>query len=145
MSRRGHAPLWSRAWPSRTLLRPLFSRLKAGVALDLEWLLNTRQNVHRLPQDSELQASLLSYGLPDTTSMSLHSQRDRQRLKLAIESTIARFEPRLTQVQVLMESVLAQGHILQFRIEAVLRVDPEPQPVTFNTTLEVNNGQYQVK
>lgn len=120
-------------------------RLKEGVKRDLEWLLNTRQGDVDVPDESELNSSLLRYGLPDTSTLSLNSKRDRDRLHQVIQSTVMKFEPRITQVCVSMDSDVAEGRVLRFRIEGVLRVEPEPEPVTFNTTLELASGQYQVK
>jgi len=34
---------------------------------------------------------------------------------------------------------------LRFLIEAVLRMDPNPEPVVFDTVLEFSSGEYDVK
>jgi type VI secretion system protein ImpF len=34
---------------------------------------------------------------------------------------------------------------LRFRIDALLRVDPAPEPVTFDAVLQLNTQQYLVK
>jgi type VI secretion system protein ImpF len=123
-----------------------FRRFKEGVKRDLEWLLNTRQIPDPAEDDyPELQASLYNYGLPDITSIGLHSSRDRDRMLRMLETTIRRFEPRILAVKISLEPLLENTRVLRFRIDGMLRVDPAPEPVTFNTVLEITSGQYEVK
>jgi type VI secretion system protein ImpF len=121
-------------------------RFKAGVRRDLEWLLNTRQ----IPDPAgewfqELPKSLYDYGLPDLSSIGVNSSRDRDRLLRMLEGTIRRFEPRISAVKVNLEPVLVNTRILRFRIDGILRLDPVPEPVSFNTVLELTSGEYEVK
>jgi type VI secretion system protein ImpF len=122
-----------------------FRWFKEGVKRDIEWLLNTRQIPEPAEELSELQTSLYNYGLPDITSIGLHSSRDRDRLLRVLETTLRRFEPRISDAKVSLEPVLANTRILRFRIDGMLRVDPAPEPVSFNTILEITSGQYEVK
>ncbi len=118
-------------------------RLKAAVKRDLEWLLNTRRTIQEASA-GELERSLYHYGLPDFTGSSLRSTRDQQRILKMLESTIAQFEPRLANVRVTMEPVSENARLLRFVIEGLLRVDPAPERVTFDTVLELSSGRYQV-
>jgi type VI secretion system protein ImpF len=123
-----------------------FRRFKDGVKRDLEWLLNTRQTPDPADEEyPELQLSLFNYGLPDITSIGLHSSRDRDRMLRMLETTVRRFEPRISGVKVSLEPPSANSRTLRFRIDGMLRVDPAPEPVTFNTVLEITSGQYEVK
>jgi len=123
-----------------------YRRFKEGVKRDLEWLLNTRQIPEPAEEDyPELQLSLYNYGLPDITSIGLHSSRDRDRMLRMLEATIRRFEPRISGVKVSLEPLTDNTRMLRFRIDGMLRVDPAPEPVTFNTVLEITSGQYEVK
>jgi type VI secretion system protein ImpF len=123
-----------------------FRRFKEGVKRDLEWLLNTRQIPEPAGEDSPaLQTSLYNYGLPDISAIGLHSSRDRDRMLRMLETTIRTFEPRISAVKVSLEPLLENTRILRFRIDGMLRVDPAPEPVTFNTVLEITSGQYEVK
>jgi type VI secretion system protein ImpF len=122
-----------------------FRWFKEGVKRDIEWLLNTRQIPELVEEVSELHGSLYNYGLPDITSLGLHSSRDRDRLLRVLETTLRRFEPRISGVKVSLEPVLTNTRILRFRIDGMLRIDPAPEPVTFNTILEITSGQYEVK
>lgn len=119
---------------------------KAAVRRDLEWLLNSRQPVVPAPDDSELERSLYTFGLPDITSMSASNMRDRQRLIQAIEETLHIFEPRIANPKVTMAAMGDEKvPSLKFVIEGMLRVDPSPEHVTFDTFLELSSGEYKVQ
>jgi type VI secretion system protein ImpF len=122
-------------------------QLKASLRRDLEWLLNTRRNPDEVPETyEELFRSLYNYGLPDVTSMGLNSPRDRQRLLRSVEQTIEIFEPRLTQVRVgALDNISSGPRILRFQIEGLLKMDPAPEQVLFDTVLQLNSGEYQIK
>ncbi len=122
-------------------------QLKASLRRDLEWLLNTRRNPEEVPETyEELFRSLCNYGLPDLTSMALNSPRDRQRLLRHIEQTIEIFESRLAGVRVRAVDNISLGpRIVRFQIEALLKMDPAPEQVLFDTVLQLNSGEYQVK
>jgi len=131
---------------------PLASRskslrqLKDAVKRDLEQLLNTRQSGDWLPPDlKELNNSLAAYGLPDFTSFSVKSPSEQDRLRLALETALTTFEPRLEDINV---TILQMGDLqrsLHFRIDARLRVEPAPEPVTFDAMLQLGSGEYLVK
>jgi len=36
-------------------------------------------------------------------------------------------------------------HLIHFAIEGLLKVDPEPIPIRFDSFLELNNGTYQIR
>lgn len=120
---------------------------KASIRRDLEWLLNTRQPIDPPPEGTtELPRSLYNYGLPDITSMTLSSVEDREQLGRIMETVLAAFEPRLANVKVTFAPTSeAKSHILRFIIEGLLRIDPAPEYVTFDTMLELTNGEYAVK
>lgn len=119
--------------------------LKAGLRRDLEWLLNTRQPVD-IPTGIELQKSVYVYGLPDISSLGLASLTDRERLTRSIEVAVSRFEPRLANVRVTLTSVAGEKvPQLRFAIEGMLRIDPSPEHVTFDTLLELSSKEYIVQ
>jgi type VI secretion system protein ImpF len=122
-------------------------QLKKTVARDLEALLNTRQEMlGELPSDfTELSRSLIIYGLPDFTSCNLLNQNDRNRIRRALEQAIATFEPRLDRVRVTLEPPREYDRTLRFRVDALLRVEPAPEPVTFDTVLRLNTQEYVVR
>jgi type VI secretion system protein ImpF len=120
--------------------------LKQAVKRDLEWLLNTRATVQDVPDGlTEVNRSLVLYGLPDLTTASVKSPDDRMRLRDAVAETVRLFEPRLEGVDVSLESDAETERAVRFRIEARLKIDPTPEPVTFDTTLQLASGEFHVK
>lgn len=120
-----------------------FGQIKAAVTRDLENLLNARRNI-MVPPDAfeELNKSLFVYGLQDYTAQNPRSPTAKQQLRLDVEQTIARFEPRLRNVTVHLEAPGPNERILKFRISALLVIDPVAEPVTFDTYFDVNRGEY---
>ena len=121
--------------------------MKAGLRRDLEWLLNTRQPLDEVPQGATvLPHSLFTYGLPDITSMSVNSTDDRDRLARIMETALLRFEPRLANPKVkFVHSGEGKAHVIRFAIEGLLRIDPAPEYVSFDTVLELVSRAYDVK
>jgi type VI secretion system protein ImpF len=121
-------------------------KLRDAVRRDLEWLLNTRQPVEPAPESTELYDSLYMYGLPDITSLSVSNMRDRQRLTQAIQAAVAKFEPRIANPRVNLVTV-GEDKVptLRFVIEGLLRVQPTPEHVSFDTVLQLSSGEYKVQ
>jgi type VI secretion system protein ImpF len=122
-------------------------QLKASLRRDLEWLLNTRRSPEAVGSEfRELEQSLYNFGLPDVTSLSWDSNRDRTRLARMLEQTIATFEPRLRKVKVLtLEAAPGAQQVVRFQIEGLLDMDPAPELISFDTVLQLSSGEYRVK
>ncbi len=121
-------------------------QLKQSLKRDLEWLLNSRQVPGGLPPDlEEINRSLASFGLADFTQLNVKTQADQNRLRRAIENAISSFEPRLEDVIVTLMPAEKNQNAVHFRIDARLRIEPAPEPVTFDTSLQVASGEYVVK
>ncbi|HVG20284.1 MAG TPA: type VI secretion system baseplate subunit TssE [Blastocatellia bacterium] len=121
-------------------------QMKQSLKRDLEWLLNTRRVAENLPPDlKEVNNSLAAYGLPDFTTANIKSPADQSRLRRALESAISAFEPRLEDVVVTIDSMRDIDRVMRFRIDARLRVEPAPEPVTFDTMLQLGSGEYLVR
>ena len=118
-------------------------KLRDAVRRDLEWLLNTRQPIDPAEEGTELHNSLYMYGLPDITSMSIKSTADRQRLLQEIQAAVTRFEPRIANVRVTLKEERMPN--VRFVIEGLLRLDPSPEHVSFDTVLQLSNGEYTVR
>lgn len=137
--------------PERKLEPPLtraqsLRELKAALRRDLEWLLNTRRTIEESPASlKELERSLYNYGLPDVSSLYLRSSNDQGTLLKAIRVAINYFEPRLLNIKVTLEPAADDTRVIRFSIEGLLRMDPAPEHVFFDTMLEPMSGQYQVK
>ncbi len=121
--------------------------VKASLRRDLEWLLNTRRTPEAVGSEyRELEQSLFNFGLPDMTSLNWESGRDRARLARHLEQTLAIFEPRLRRLKVVpLEAAAGTQHVLRFQIEGLLDMDPSPDLISFDTTLQLSSGQYDVK
>jgi type VI secretion system protein ImpF len=120
--------------------------LKLALKRDLEWLLNTRKTIDPSPDSArETVRSVYHYGFADISSRAVLSTRDHGDLVREMEAAIAVFEPRLKRAKVRME--LGQGtfRTLNFVIEGLLCMDPAPEPVRFDTVLELGKGEYEVK
>lgn len=130
---------------------PLASRsrslqqFKQAVKRDLEWLLNTRQTLKIPDELKELNHSIANYGLPDLSNVNVKSVNEQHNLEKLLEKIIKIFEPRLEDTLVKLEPVLENEPALHFRIDARLKVEPAPEPVSFDTVLRLDSGRYLVK
>ncbi len=126
-------------------------QLKNTLCRDLEWLLNTRRPLVELPAGCEnLESSLLVYGITDIASIGRDNLEQQARLVKEVERAVSTFEPRLANVKVSIasaEKAAAGGPIreLRFIVEGLLRIDPEPEQVVFDTVLDVSSGDYHVR
>jgi type VI secretion system protein ImpF len=121
--------------------------LQAGVRRHLEWLLNTRRSLVTVaPELTEVQLSLLRFGLPDLSS--LPRTRDAQaRLARGIAEVIALFEPRLRGVRVTPVDPPTDAGLraeIRFKIEARLRMESAPEGVAFDGVFDFRLGGYRV-
>ncbi|MFN7939297.1 MAG: type VI secretion system baseplate subunit TssE [Bryobacteraceae bacterium] len=120
--------------------------LKAALRRDLEWLFNTRSNPDTPMDMREVVQSVYNYGLPDYTHYVLTNPNDRMRLQKRLEIAISYFEPRLTGVTVrLLDTSYEAGKALRFHIDGLLKMDPAPELISFDTVLDLPTGEYQVK
>lgn len=121
---------------------------KLAVARDLEALLNARSTalgdelLERYPLAAN---SLLTFGIPDLSSLSLLNPDHRALLRDRIHRTIERFEPRLSQVRVDLDTPKEFNRMLRFRVEAVLRVHPNRPPVVFDAVLKLSSNACTVR
>lgn len=119
--------------------------LKQSVRRDLEWLLNSRCYIDHIDEHlEEIKKSVLFYGLPDFTGISAKNYLEQKRLTRALEATIKYFEPRFLDLKVTLEPVSTTDRHLKFRIEARLNTEPTPEPIAFDTVLQLGSGDFQV-
>lgn len=131
--------------PPRSRLSRL-TDLKQSVRRDLEWLLNTRCPLADEVEErlEEVNSSLAVYGLPDFTGLAAKDALEQKRMQDAIENAIRLFEPRFLGVQVTLDTVTNTDKQLTFRIEASLDVEPVPEPIVFDTVLQVGGSGFAV-
>lgn len=112
--------------------------LHDNVRRDLERLLNTRRTSLTWPAElTELEDSLLSYGLADFTGTDLATSEAQDAYCRTLERTIRHFEPRFVSVQV--ERVSSNDPVdpmLRFRVSALLHAEPEPEPLVLDSALD---------
>ncbi|MBP3959621.1 type VI secretion system baseplate subunit TssE [Gemmata sp. G18] len=125
----------------------LLRELKLSVRRDIESLLNARRrNVALPPGLPELANSLLTYGVPDFSGAGPATDDQRDAFCRMLETIIGQGEPRLLRVSVaLAGDVDTADRTLRFRIDALLRADPAPEPVVFDSTLEPATHQFAVQ
>ncbi len=120
--------------------------LKQSVRRDLEWLFNTRSYLGEIDENlEETPNSVVAFGLPDFTGLSVRSHLELKRLRKSIEAAIKNYEPRFLDVKVKLEPIDNTDRILNFRIEAFLNIEPSPEPIVFDTVLELGSGDFEVK
>lgn len=118
---------------------------KEAVKRDIQWLLNTRQTVDGIPPDlKELSSSVAAYGLPDFTTFNPKNLNDQATLRKLIETAIRTFEPRLEHVVVRVLPLDETTRLLHFRIDGRLKIEPVPEPVSFDTHLDIDRGEIEL-
>jgi type VI secretion system protein ImpF len=120
--------------------------LKASVLRDIEWLLNTRRTISPVGDElPEVQQSVYHFGLPDITSITTDSASARKQLLRQVESCIEQFEPRLANVRV-SEAITdgESGRRVRFVVEGMLRVHPDPEPISFDTVMDAASGRFSI-
>ncbi len=112
--------------------------LRNSVRRDLEALLNARRRWRSWPAHmTQLATSPVGYGIPDFASGAFSDERRREELRVEIEATIRRFEPRFLSVRVQLIDMPDQLETtLRLRIEALLHAEPAPESVTFDTLVD---------
>ncbi|QEL54868.1 type VI secretion system baseplate subunit TssE [Chromobacterium paludis] len=122
------------------------AQFKRALARDLEALLNTRlMPLDALDPFPHVRDSLLSYGIPDLSGISLLNPDDRELLREQLRRSIELHEPRLSRVRVSLDAPREMERHLRFRVDAVLKVHPHKPPVTFDATLQLSSNVYKVQ
>jgi|ERR1039457_520021 type VI secretion system protein ImpF len=122
-----------------------YNQMRSVVERDLENLLNTKCFTSDLPESfTELRNSLLTYGLSDFTSKNPATPSVRSELRQEIERAISFFEPRLRNVSVKFENPEKGDRMLKFKITALLQMDDESEPVSFDTYYNINRCEYNI-
>ncbi|MCC6785178.1 MAG: type VI secretion system baseplate subunit TssE [Planctomycetes bacterium] len=123
---------------SRQSFRTQARQIKETVRRDLQDLLNTRQRALSWPKEfTELDRSVLDYGIVDVTGANLASNERRNAFLAQIAAAIRKHDPRFQSVVITpTDNSDPQDRTLRFRIEATLRVETGPETAIFNFQLE---------
>jgi type VI secretion system protein ImpF len=133
-------------------LRIGLRELRNEVRRDLERLLDTRTLIlDDLVQFPQARASVLAYGLADFAPMTHASADDRRRICDMIADSLRRLEPRLDPKSIAV-TVIARASEdgpppsprLDFRVSAILHVEPIREPVRFDTSFDLERGSVEV-
>jgi type VI secretion system protein ImpF len=120
-----------------------FAQIRNSVIRDIENLLNTRKSICPIPEENgHLSESLFTYGLRDFISHNPRSPSVRLQIRQEIERTISLFEPRLRNLVIRFDTSGENERNLRFRITALLVVTPLTEPITFDTYLDINRGEF---
>jgi type VI secretion system protein ImpF len=137
--------LFDRLIPQTDELHGLsLQELRESIATDLEDLLNNR--MIRLSQDLEdfplAKSSIAQFGIIDFVGLSTANPKDRDKICLSIEESIAAHEPRLRNIQV--EMLMDRNNVgsLCLSIQAYLNVHPLCEPIVFDALLNAVTQQY---
>ncbi len=121
-------------------------QLKASLRRDLEWLFNSQARLDPVPDEyRETRQSLASYGLPDLTGRALHTERDQADLAILMEELLLLFEPRLRPVSVNPVGGTGPSRVVRFQIVGMLRVDPSPERIVFDSSFDPASSYYRVE
>lgn len=112
--------------------------LRNAVRRDLQNLLNTRHRMVSPPDEySQLDVSLLNYGLPDLAAINIADIEKKRSFTRLLEKILADFEPRFKTVKVQhITNANVADRTLRFRIDATLYADPAPEVIIFDSVLD---------
>jgi len=112
--------------------------IKNSIRRDLEWLLNTRVYRSEPPAGlTELDVSIVNYGLPDFSVIHLGSDEGKQEFRQRVSDAIEKYEPRFRNVDVELEQIGEEyERTLYMKISAVLMIEPDPIPLLFDSRVK---------
>ena len=112
--------------------------LRDSVRRDLQNLLNTRHRMISPPEEySQLDISLLNYGLPDLATINIADNEKKRGFLRLLEKIICNFEPRFKSVKVQhVTNANNEDRTLRFRVDATLYADPAPELIIFDSILD---------
>ena len=109
--------------------------VEASVERELQRLLNSRSLIG-LSEFTSAPRTVLEYGIPDYTALSVRSDTDRAQIAAAISYAIAQFEPRLRNAVVTPLGAANGITIALFQIEADLPIAHTVRRVRFTLAAE---------
>jgi type VI secretion system protein ImpF len=122
------------------------TQARESVAFDLEALMNSRTSfdsftLEKFPLASK---SVVNFGIPDFSSMSLLSGLDRDRLCRSIASAVEHQDRRMRLVSVSIDTAQNTIGKLSFIITAALTLSGVEQPVRFSADFDQRARRYVV-
>jgi type VI secretion system protein ImpF len=125
-------------------------RLRAAVLRDLAALLNTGhlETIENLDDYPEVRNSVLNYGMPDITGLSIAST-DTVSLEKAVRDSIVKFEPRIDarslSVTINRDTSGMSKNSMVFSITGRLWAEPTPVTLYLKTVVDLETGDVVVR
>jgi type VI secretion system protein ImpF len=124
------------------------AELRRLVGSDISALLNTINlaSAENLTDTPEVRKSILNFGFPDLTRISIDENRVFGVAK-QLETALRDFEPRLAPGSIKIrrdETVSAEELRVRFLVSAELRVEPVDVPMEFVAELELDSGKIKI-
>ena len=126
-------------------------QIKDAVRRDLEWLLNSRRPPHDIPDGFDsLDQSMMTYGLPDFTNITVGDPHELRAIpERPWRPVIKRLRAPADETSRVTFNSLGRRQVdrasLHYRIDALLRLDPSPEPIVFDTVLDLGNRAFSVR
>jgi type VI secretion system protein ImpF len=120
----------------------------AAVKEDLRCLLSASRPVafEHVPRTDPIHRSLLTYGMADLSDRTPVEIEAGDLLPAAIRDAIARFEPRLSSVEVHLEPGQPEEAVIRLRIKAKLFIDPGGnEPIELDTVMHLGTRKFDVQ
>ncbi|MBF0225362.1 MAG: type VI secretion system baseplate subunit TssE [Desulfobacterales bacterium] len=121
---------------SNSEVRPLraldIDALKASIARDIEWVLNTRTPLYDEEFDKR-ELTVIDYGIPDFGTYFTYNYDDRRRIIKRVEKAIYAFEPRLKNLDISVKSDSLDEKAMLLYINADIVIENIREPISFIT------------
>jgi len=128
---------------SRQGRRAVGEELRASIAEQLGWLLNTRVPIDFRTLDERTRRgtrTTVDYGLPDLTVYPVGDPEARDRLCAHIAQTVAWYEPRLADPRAAIVASEARGGVLVVAVAGTVTIGLVPTPVRFEIGVQIGEG-----
>jgi len=118
-----------------------------SVTRDLQALLNTRSALPQasLAPYSAVSDSIVNYGLVDFAGMCMNSDTDQQEICKSVRLAIERHEPRLHNIEVILQARKGAINRIDFVITAQLKNSPLTEQMSFNAVFRPSLQQYSIE
>lgn len=126
--------------PQRTYTK---DELFLSIIREIDRLLNTRCIVSK-SNLKKRERSVIDFGVADTTGMNPNAEDDHITIARSIKEAITRYEPRLQQVQVLVDSTAPNERSVVVRVEGMVQLDHIREPVSFPIAIRNDTGKVTV-
>lgn len=117
------------------------------IKTNLENILNTRtQGLIFSEEYSQLQDSILNYGIDDFSHSYFGNKTSQKKLCQRMQDVITRLETRLSDIIIsIVDSDIAMDRRLKLRIEAKINLKPTPVPAVFESCWDIARQKFSIE